>query len=66
MLMTTKRMLRAASQNGYAVGAFNVENAEMLQAVLAAAEEMEAPVIIQTTPGTLRSGPWCSCGSGTG
>ena len=54
MMMTTKRMLRAASQNGYAVGAFNVENAEMLQAVLAAAEEMEAPVIIQTTPGTLR------------
>ena len=54
MLITTKRMLRAASLGGYAVGAFNVENAEMLRAVLEAAEEMEAPVIIQTTPGTLR------------
>lgn len=53
-LTTTKRMLLDAQENGYAVGAFNVENMEMAQAVVAAAEELRAPVILQTTPGTLR------------
>ncbi|MDR1509859.1 MAG: class II fructose-bisphosphate aldolase family protein [Synergistaceae bacterium] len=54
MYTTTKDMLRHASEGGYAVGAFNAENAEMVWAVIAAAEECRAPVIIQTTPGTLR------------
>lgn len=52
--VTTRQMLLDAQKNGYAVGAFNVENMEMAQAVLAAAEDMHAPVIIQTTPGTLK------------
>ena len=52
-LMTTKEMLLKAQREGYAVGAFNAENMEMVQAVIEAAEEMKAPVIIQTTPGTL-------------
>ena len=51
-LMTTKEMLLKAQREGYAVGAFNAENMEMVQAVIEAAEEMKAPVIIQTTPGT--------------
>ena len=38
-LVTTKQMLRDAQDGGYAVGAFNVENMEMVQAVAAAAEE---------------------------
>ncbi|MDD3243104.1 MAG: class II fructose-bisphosphate aldolase [Eubacteriales bacterium] len=50
-------MLRAAQRGGYAVGAFNVENMEMMQAVLAAAVQMRAPVILQTTPGTLGYAP---------
>ena len=50
-------LLRSARQGGYAVGAFNAENMEMVQAILAAAEEMRAPVMIQTTPGTLRYAP---------
>lgn len=54
MIVTTKEILDKANAEGYAVGAFNVEDAEMMQAVLKAAEELEAPVIIQTTPGTLR------------
>ena len=53
-LTTSKAMLLAAQKGGYAVGAFNVENMEMAQAVIAAAEEMRAPVIIQTTPSTVK------------
>lgn len=53
-LVTTKEMLCRAQQGGYAVGAFNVENMEMVQAVIEAAEEEKAPVILQTTPSTLR------------
>ncbi|MCD8353606.1 MAG: tagatose-bisphosphate aldolase subunit GatY [Clostridiales bacterium] len=58
MLTTSKELLLAAQKHGYAVGAFNVENMEMVQAVVAAAEELRAPVILQTTPSTLRyAGP---------
>ena len=53
-LVTTKQMLLDAQKGGYAVGAFNVENMEMVQAVIAAAEELKSPVIMQTTPGTLK------------
>lgn len=53
-LVTTKQMLLDAQKGGYAVGAFNVENMEMVQAVLAAAEELQAPVIMQTTPSTVK------------
>ena len=38
-LVTTKQMLLDAQANGYAVGAFNVENMEMVMAVVGAAEE---------------------------
>jgi len=50
MLVTTKQMLLAARDGGYAVGAFNAENMEMTVAVLAAAQELGAPVILQATP----------------
>ena len=53
-LVTTKELLLDAQANGYAVGAFNVENMEMVQAVAAAAEELRSPVIMQTTPSTVR------------
>ena len=45
-------MLSKAQKGGYAVGAFNVENMEMVKAVIAAAEELKAPVMLQTTPST--------------
>lgn len=54
MFVNTKEMLKRASQQGYAVGAFNVENAEMVWAVITAAEELRAPVILQTTSSTLK------------
>ena len=47
-------MLSKAQKGGYAVGAFNVENLEMVQAVIAAAEELQAPVMMQTTPSTVK------------
>lgn len=56
-LVTTTEMLLSAQKCGYAVGAFNIENMEMAQAVIAAAEELDAPVILQTTPSTLRYAP---------
>ena len=53
-LVTSKELMLDAQKNGYAVGAFNVENMEMGQAIVAAAEELHAPVILQTTPSTVR------------
>lgn len=52
--VTTKQMLAAADKGGYAVGAFNVENMEMVMAVIKAAEELHAPAILQTTPSTIK------------
>lgn len=53
-LVTTKEMLLDAQSRGYAVGAFNIENLEMAQAVICAAQAQRAPVILQTTSGTLK------------
>ena len=53
-LTTTNAMLAAAQKNGYAVAAFNCENMEMIQAIIEAGEEMNAPLIFQTTPSTIR------------
>lgn len=55
-LVTSKEMLLNAQKGGYAVGAFNAENMEMVQAIVAAAEALHAPVMIQTTPSTIRYG----------
>lgn len=54
MLVKSKELLLDAQKNKYAVGAFNVENMEMVLAVLEAAEETNSPVIMQTTPGTVK------------
>lgn len=53
-LVSSKKLLKDAQKGGYAVGAFNAENMEMVQAVVAAAEAKRFAVIIQTTPGTLK------------
>ena len=52
-LVTSKEMLSKAQKGGYAVGAFNAENMEMVKAIIQAAEELKAPVMIQTTPSTV-------------
>lgn len=52
-LVSSKTILRKAQEGCYAVGAFNAENMEMVQAIIAAAEELQSPVIVQTTPSTV-------------
>ncbi|MEW6423135.1 MAG: class II fructose-1,6-bisphosphate aldolase [Bacillota bacterium] len=47
-------LLRAAQNGGYAVGAFNFSNLEIVQAIVRAAEAEKAPVILQATQGAIR------------
>lgn len=54
MLVTGKEILDKAHKEGYAVGAFNINNMEILQAIIAAAEEERSPVIIQTSEGAIK------------
>lgn len=55
MYVTSKEMvMKAKNEGGWAVPAFNAENLEMVQAIVAAAEEMRSPVMIQTTPSTVK------------
>lgn len=53
-LVTSEQMMKRADREGYAIGAFNVENMEMVMAVIKACEELRAPAILQTTPSTVR------------
>ena len=55
-LVTSEKMLLDAQKRGYAVGAFNCENMEMVKAIIAAAEELRAPLMLQTTPSTIKYG----------
>lgn len=54
MLMTGKELLLDAQKNGYAVGAFNVNNMEIIQAIIGAAEELNSPVILQASQGGIK------------
>lgn len=53
-LVTSKVMLARAYQGGYAVGAFNVNNMEIMQGVVAAAKELRAPLILQASSGAIK------------
>ena len=55
-LVTSEKMLLDAQKRNYAVGAFNCENMEMVKAIIAAAEQLKAPVMLQTTPSTIKYG----------
>ena len=50
-LVTTTEMFRKAYAGGYAVGAFNVNDMEMIQAIVEAANELNSPVILQVSAG---------------
>lgn len=54
MLVTGKELLQDAHKKGYAVGAFNVNNMEIVQAIIEAAEETNSPVILQASQGGLK------------
>ena len=53
-LTDTRDLLLKAQSGGYAIGAFNTENMEIMQAVFEAAEETQSPFILQTTPSMLK------------
>ena len=50
-IVTTKEMFRKAYEGGYAVGAFNVNNMEIVQGITEAAGELKSPVILQVSRG---------------
>ncbi|MGQ9627356.1 MAG: class II fructose-bisphosphate aldolase [Anaerolineae bacterium] len=53
-LVTSKEILRHAFEGRYAVGAFNANNMELVQAIVEAAQEERAPVILQVSQGAIR------------
>ncbi|MBQ2655808.1 MAG: class II fructose-1,6-bisphosphate aldolase, partial [Erysipelotrichaceae bacterium] len=50
-LVTSKEMFEKAYNGGYAIGAFNVNNMEIIQGITEAAKECNAPVILQVSKG---------------
>ena len=50
-LVTSKEMFRKAYNGGYAIGAFNVNNMEIVQGITEAAAELRAPLILQVSKG---------------
>ncbi len=50
-LVTTKDMFRKAYEGGYAIGAFNVNNMEIIQGITEAGKELNAPLILQVSSG---------------
>ncbi|MEA3229369.1 MAG: class II fructose-bisphosphate aldolase, partial [archaeon] len=53
-LVTAKKILTKANKKNYAIGAFNFTNMETLQAIISAATELNSPVIVQTSEGTIK------------
>ncbi len=51
MLVDTKEMFKKAYEGGYAIGAFNVNNMEIIQGIMEACNEKNAPVILQISKG---------------
>ena len=50
-LVTTKKMFEDAYKGGYAVGAFNVNNMEIIQGIVEAGKKLNAPLILQVSKG---------------
>ena len=50
-LVTTKEMFKKAYEGGYAIGAFNVNNMEIIQGITEAAKEVDSPLILQVSSG---------------
>ncbi len=53
-LVTSKELLQRAFEEHYAIGAFNANNMEQVQAIVEAAQEERAPVILQVSQGAIR------------
>ena len=50
-LVTTKKMFEDAYKGGYAIGAFNVNNMEIIQGIVEAGKKLNAPLILQVSKG---------------
>ena len=50
-LVTTTEMFKKAYEGGYAIGAFNVNNMEIIQGITRAAKKLNPPVILQCSAG---------------
>ena len=50
-LVNTKEMFQKAYEGGYAIGAFNINDMEIMQGIVAACKELNAPVILQVSGG---------------
>lgn len=53
-LVTTKEMFRKSMEEGFAIGAFNVNNMEIIQAIVDAADEANSPVILQASASAIK------------
>jgi fructose-bisphosphate aldolase class II len=54
MLVTNKEVLSIATSDGYAVGAFNINNMEILQAIVETATEEKSPIIVSASPSAIK------------
>lgn len=54
MLVSGKVLLEKANKEGYAVGAFNINNMEMAQAIFEAANEASSPIFVQASEGAIK------------
>lgn len=54
MIINSKKLLQKAYREKYAVGHFNINNLEVLQAVISACEKMKSPAIIATSEGAIK------------
>ena len=53
-LVTTKEMFEKSMKEGYAIGAFNVNNMEIIQGIVDAAAEQKSPVILQASSSAIK------------
>ena len=53
-LVTTKEMFKKSMDEGFAIGAFNVNNMEIIQGIVDAAAEAKSPVILQASSGAIK------------
>ena len=54
MLVTTKEMFEKSIKESFAIGAFNVNNMEIIQAIVDAAAEEHSPVILQASSSAIK------------
>ena len=50
-LVNTREMFKKAYEGGYAIGAFNVNNMEIIQGIVEGAKAQNAPVVLQVSKG---------------